>query len=74
MNSVLSAYESSTLGGILSKTLFGPSPLMELVARVLCMCVELLVPLEAVGVVSKLNARVACGWSVSDVSVGWCCV
>ena len=52
MNSLLSsASESSTLGGILPKMLFGPSPLMERVAKVLCMCVELLMPLGAVGMV-----------------------
>ena len=49
-----SASESSTLAGILPKTLFGPSPLMDRVARMLCMCVELLVSLGAVGMVSRM--------------------
>ena len=46
--------KSLTFGGILPKTLFGQSPLMKRVARVLCMCVELLVPLRAVGMVSRM--------------------
>ena len=52
MNSVLSAFESSTLGRILPKTLFRPSPLIKRVARVLC--IKLLVPLGAVGMVSRM--------------------
>ena len=51
-----SLYESLTFGGILLKTMFGPSLLMERVARVLCMYVELLVPFGAVGMVSRMLA------------------
>ena len=49
-----SVSESLTFGGILPKKLFGPGLLMERVARVLCMCVELLVPFGAVGMVSRM--------------------
>ena len=49
-----SVSESLTFGRILPKTLFGPSLLMERVARVLCMCVELLMPFGAVGMVSGI--------------------
>ena len=48
-----SVYESLIFGGILSKTLFGLSLLMERVARMLCMSVELLLPFGAVGMVSR---------------------
>ena len=40
-----SVSESLTIDGILPKMLFGPSLLMERVARVMFMCVELLVRL-----------------------------
>ena len=59
MNWILSTWlasESSTLGGFLPMTLFEPSPLMERVARMLCMGVELLVPLGAVGMVFRMLA------------------
>ena len=49
-----SVSESHTFGGILPKTLFEPSLLMERVARVLCMCAKLLVPFGAVGMVSRM--------------------
>ena len=49
-----SVSESLTFGGILPKTLFGPSLLMERVAMVLYMCVELFVPFGAVGMVSRM--------------------
>ena len=49
-----SVYESLIFGGILSKTLFGLSLLMERVARMLCMSVELLLPFGAVGMVSRM--------------------
>ena len=49
-----SVSESLTFGGILLKTLFGPSLLIERVSRVLCICVELLVPFGAVGMVSRM--------------------
>ena len=42
-----SVSEAHTFGGILPKTLFGSGPFMERVARMLCMCLELLVPLGA---------------------------
>ena len=48
-----SVSESLTFGGILPKTLFGSSLLMARVARVLFMCVNLLVPLGAAGMMSN---------------------
>ena len=47
-------------------TLLSPSPLIERVARVLFMRVELLVPLGAVGMVSRMLLLYMDG-------LGWCC-